>query len=269
MPIMRTSNYAGFTEGIAEGLSNAAKMNIRRPSIKPKRPSIKRLAAKRAKQGTLLDRAHRFLFNRRDESSYFEPHSIGFWRNLIIYFFLFSMVGHGMEVPYCAVMGSVFGIIENDYAAVVDPWYVPYWVYGFGAVALSLIMVPLKIKILDRCKTLWGACVLFFVCAVALCAILETVMGLIINQPDQFGEYPFWDNSKLPLNILQQGWIVNDFFLGFVSVFFVWVLFPLCQKCMKIIGEKWANRVFVGVAGCCALCCFFAYAWPALLNLFA
>lgn len=222
------------------------------------RPSVKREARRRAKEGSILERAHRFLFNRRDESSYFEPHSLGFWRNLVMYFFVFSMVGHGMEIPYCKIMG-LFGIVESDYAAVVDPWYVPYWVYGFGALALSLIMVPMKLRILKRRKTLWGACIEFFFCAVILCAVLETTMGLIVNQPNELGVYPFWDNSELPFNILKQGWLVNDIALGFVSVLFVWGIFPLCQKALKLIGDKWANRIFVGVAIMCGICCILSY----------
>lgn len=228
------------------------------------RPSVKH----EVREGSLIDRAHRFLFNRRDESSYFEPHSLGFWRNLLMYLFLFSMVGHAMEIPYCNAMGALFGIVEEDYAAMMDPWYVPYWVYGIGAVALSLIMVPMKINILKRRKTLWGACLEFFLIAVVLCAVLETVMGLIINQPDQFGKYPYWDNSALPFNILGQGWLVNDIFLGIVSVLFVWVLFPLCQKSLKLVGEKWANRIFIGVATFCGLCCIMAYVVPPLMSLF-
>ena len=268
-PVEKTQGGEQESRAKRFGFAIGSAISRARTSLRDKnsRPSVREKREKRESRGTIFQRAHRFLFNRRDESSYFEPHTIGFWRNLLVYLFLFSMVGHAMEIPYTSIMDALFGIVEEDYAANVDPWYLPYWVYGIGAVALTLIMVPMKIRILKHRKTLWGACLQFFAYAVILCAILETVMGLIINQPDEFGVYPFWDNSVLPLNILEQGWIVNDLFLGLVSVLYVWVLFPLCQKAFKLMGEKWANIVFVIACIFCAFCCIMSYAVPPIMAL--
>lgn len=195
-----------------------------------------------------------------DETRFFEPRTWFFWRGIVMYFFIFSVVGHWLEVPYCLSMHGLFGIVESDYAIWTDPLYVPYWVYGIGAAAVTLLLLPLKIKVVGQCKTMWGAALRFLVTAVVLCAALECIIGLIINQPDEFGEYPFWDNSVLPLNILDQAWLVNDFFLGLVALAYVWLAFPLCQKFMKLIGEKAANRVFVCVLALFAVICVVCYA---------
>ncbi|NGM17784.1 hypothetical protein GMI70_07230 [Eggerthellaceae bacterium zg-893] len=196
-----------------------------------------------------------FQLDKFEEESYFTPKTWGFWRGVIMYFFIFSLVGHWMEIPYCALMDALFGIVEPDYAAFVDPLHVPYWVYGAGTVVLTLVLLPLKISIVRRCKTLWGAALGFLVAAVAIAAVLETVIGLIINQPDAFGEYPYWDNSQLAGNILGQGWIVNDIGLGLVSLFYVWVVFPFCQKIFLSISPKAANRFFFIVLAVVALAC--------------
>lgn len=230
--------------------------------------TIKRRKTKRTAVESKVSRIRHRLLTRADEASYFEPHSWSFWRGIIMYLFVFSMVGHWMELPWCSFM-SLFGIVEADYAAVSDPWYVPYWVYGIGAAALTLIMLPLKVNIVKRRKTLIGAFLEFFVLAVVLCAFLETTIGLLINQPDATGEYPFWNNSQLPFNILEQGWLVNDLALGLVSILYVWVLFPLCQKFCKFIGMRRANKLFFGMCILCAVVCFVTYAVPPLMSLFA
>lgn len=205
----------------------------------------------------------RFLHAQAHPDHHFEPHTLAFWRNMLVYLFAFSMAGHAMEVPYCTLMGSLFGIVDDDYAAMVDPWYVPYWVYGAGAVVMVLTMVPAKARLLRACSTKQAAVLAFFVLAVGLCAVLETGIGLAINQPNHLGEYPYWDNSELPLNILGQGWLVNDVLLGAVATAFVWVVFPLCQRGIAALGRKLANGMFGASVTTCAACCTLTYALPA------
>lgn len=201
-----------------------------------------------------------FALTKEDETAFYAPKTWAFWRGIIMYLFLFSVVGHWLEIPYCFSMHSLFGIVEPDYAVWSDPLYVPYWVYGIGAAIITLFLLPLKINIVGRRKTMWGAALEFFVIAVVMCAAMECVMGWIINQPDQFGEYPYWDNSVLPLNIFGQAWLVNDIFLGLVSLAYVWLAFPFCQKALSLIGETAANRVFVMVGVMCLFVCLATYA---------
>ena len=104
---------------------------------------------------------------KEDETAYFEPRTWAFWRGIIMYFFLFSVVGHWMEIPYCLSMDALFGIVDADYAIFLDELYVPYWVYGAGAAAITILLLPLKIRLVGRRKTMWGAALEFFVMAVA------------------------------------------------------------------------------------------------------
>ena len=216
------------------------------------------------KATTLWHKDKRFfsqmVLTKEDETGYFEPKTWAFWRGIIMYFFLFSVVGHWMEIPYCLSMDALFGIVDADYAIFLDPLYVPYWVYGAGAAAITILLLPLKIRLVGKRKTMWGAALEFFVMAVVLCAALECIMGWIINQPDQFGEYPYWDNSQLPFNILQQAWLVNDIFLGLVTLGYVWFVFPFCQKFCKLIGDKAANGLFWAVIAFFIIICVLSYA---------
>lgn len=205
------------------------------------------------------------ILDKQDETSYYDLKSWEFWRGIILYFFLFSIVGHWMEVPYCAIMNLLFGIVSSDYAAFSDPLHVPYWVYGAGTVVLTLCLYPLKLRLIEKRKTMWGAALEFLFFAIIIAAVLETVFGLLINQPNAEGVYPFWDNSDLPGNILGQGWIVNDIGLGAVSLLYVWVVFPFLQKIMLSVNQRLANRFFIIVVVIIAIICVSWYL-PQVLN---
>lgn len=165
--------------------------------------------------------------------SYFKPSTWAFWRALIFCFIICNLIGHWLEIPYCNFM-SRFGIVDPEYAALNDPWYVPYFVYGLGAFAMTMILEPLKERFLARRKTIAGAVLETFFIMMFISMVLELTFGLIVNQPDANGVYPYWDNSQLPLNVGGQAWLVNDFFIGLMASVYVWLIFPA----VNILFEK-------------------------------
>lgn len=193
------------------------------------------------------------------EAGFFHPRTWFFWRTLIVCLAVFSIVGHWLELPYCMFMNHNFGIVAADYAVWHDPWYVPYWVYGIGAVVMTLVIEPIKEHIVRRRKTTVGALLETFVITFVLAAVLETVIGLIINQPDASGRYPYWDNSVLPGNILNQGWLVNDFFIGLLAVIYVWVFYPVICIMFRHLKPRTANVVFVIIMVLFAIACALTY----------
>lgn len=201
----------------------------------------------------------------RMESGYFQPRTWFFWRTLVVCLAVFSIVGHWMELPYCMIMNHHFGIVADDYAVWHDPWYVPYWVYGIGAVVMTLVIEPIKERIVRRRKTAIGALLETFVITFVLAAVLETVIGLIINQPDELGNYPYWDNSVLPGNIFNQGWVVNDFFIGLLAVIYVWVFYPAICTLFRHMKPRTANIAFVVIMVLFAIACAMSYL-PALMH---
>lgn len=194
-----------------------------------------------------------------EELGYFKPHTWFFWRTLILCLALFSIVGHWCELPYCLLMNHHFGIVADSYAVWHDPWYVPYWVYGIGAVVMTLVIEPIKEGIVRRRKTIWGALLETFVICFVLAAVLETVIGLIINQPNEHGQYPYWDNSVLPGNIFNQGWVVNDFFIGLLAVIYVWLFYPVICRIFMHMKPRTANIVFVILMVLFAIACIATY----------
>lgn len=206
-----------------------------------------------------MTHAHEHHFSRDSELGYFQPRIWAFWRSLIACFCIFTIVGHWLEIPYCSFMDHFFGIVEDDYAVWFDPWYHPYWVYGFGAVFMTLVIEPFKERILKRRKTLWGAVLQTFFFTVFISMALELAIGLLVNQPDEFGEYPFWDNSQLPLNIFGQAWLVNDIVIGIMATLYVWVLYPLICNAFLHMKPKTANIVFAAIVVVFLLCCTASY----------
>ena len=191
--------------------------------------------------------------------SWFAPKTWAFWRALIVCFFAFNIIGHWIELGYCVIIDAAFDVVEDDYPVWDDPWWHPYWVYGLGAVFMTLVFEPLKEHLSKRSKTIWGAVLKTFLLAILVSMTLELVFGLLVNQPDANGEYPYWNNEKLPFNILNQAWLVNDFFLGFAATVYVWLVFPLVCAGFERLKPRAANIVFAIITVGFALCCLTSY----------
>ena len=93
-------------------------------------------------------------------------------------------------------------------------------VYGIGVLVCAIALVPLRIQLVKRRKTMWAPHWNSSSPPVLVCMAMELAMGFLLNQPDAAGNYPLWDNSQLPGNILDQAWIVNDIGLGAVAMLY-------------------------------------------------
>ena len=198
-------------------------------------------------------------FSRIVSKSWFAPETWAFWRALIVCFFLFNILGHWIELGYCVIIDSLFHVVADDYAVWDDPWWHPYWVYGFGAVFMTLVFEPIKERLSKNSSSIWGTILKTFLLATFVSMVLELTFGLIVNQPDANGKYPFWDNSQLPFNVLNQAWLVNDFFLGFAATIYVWLVFPLICAGFERLKPRTANIVFVLITIGFGLCCLTSY----------
>ena len=195
----------------------------------------------------------------RERSILFAPKTWAFWRNNIMCFCVNNVLGHCLESLYCKIMDKCFGLIDDSYAVKFDPWYHPYWVYGLGGEAMTFIFEPIKESILRRHRSLSGAMLETYAIAVLAAMGMELGFGLLVNRPDEDGNYPYWDNSKLPLNIFKQAWLVNDLVIGAVAVVHVWLAYPLLCKVMSKLNERAANAVFAATVGAFAVACVSSY----------
>ena len=95
------------------------------------------------------------LLPKADELGSYTPDRWQFWRNVAVYFCVFSVVGHWLEIVYCSFM-NIFGIVDADSLVWDDPCY-PFLVYGVGAAVCTILLVPIKERLIVRRKTLLGA----------------------------------------------------------------------------------------------------------------
>lgn len=158
-------------------------------------------------------------------------------------FCIFSVVGHWLEIAYCSFM-DLFGIVADDSLVWDDPFY-PFIVYGVGTLVCSIMLVPLKDALVARFERRWIAGIIFYAITVIICMLMELCMGLMLNQPDQCGNYPLWDNSELPLNIFEQAWLINDIVLGSVAMLYTWIVYPICVKGLERMPAWLANILSV------------------------
>ena len=194
------------------------------------------------------------LLSREDELNEYAPETVVFWRNMALYFCSFSIIGHWLEIICCTLM-RLFGIYDSESLVRDDPFY-PFLIYGIGTLVCTIALTPpLKEKLIERHKTLLAAGLRFFIVTVIVCMLMELVMGLLLNQSDALGEYPLWDNSELPFNILDQAWLVKDVVLGAVAMLYTWIVYPLCEKVLAHIPSRILNPVSaVIIVGFIILC---------------
>lgn len=176
-----------------------------------------------------------------------------FWRNQAVYFCVFSMVGHWMEIVYCLIMDACFGIVDPESLVWDDALY-PFPVYGVAVVVCAVIFAPLRDYLVSRQANRQSsrqlrapasgtrvACGQFYLIAVVASMTMELTQGFIQNQPDENGVYPLWDNSQMPLNILGQAWLVNDILLGFALTLYVWLVLPALDAAVARLPRTVAN----------------------------
>ncbi|MEF9875686.1 MAG: hypothetical protein RR772_02150, partial [Gordonibacter sp.] len=137
--------------------------------------------------------------------NYYQPKTWAFWRNIIIYFCVFSVVGHWMEAAYCTLIR--FGILPGIYdptSQIWSDWLYPFVVYGFGAVACVLLLFPLKNFLQKKIRGLAAPLLLSFLANAFVCTLIELAMGLMLNQPLPDGTLPLWDYRDMFCNFMGQ-----------------------------------------------------------------
>lgn len=139
-----------------------------------------------------------------------------FWRNLTIYFFVFSLAGHWMEMVVTGFIGLLTGNLPTH--GIFDNWSEFYWVYGFGAVVCILLLYPLNTYI-GRQRILIN----YFINTLAV-AIIEYVAGWVIIL--RFGSNYCWDYSEKLFNLQGQICLQNTLFFGLVATIFTLSIYP-------------------------------------------
>ena len=195
------------------------------------------------------------ILSKEDERYGYEPGSFAFWRNLAVYFCVFSVVGHWMEAAYCTLIR--FGMIPGTYdpnSQIWSDWLYPFIVYGFGAVACVLLLYPVKNFLEKRIRSRVVPLLISFVVNALVCTAIELVMGLMVNQPGPDGKLPLWDYSDMFCNFMGQVCLQNAIAFGVVATLMTWVIYPALEQLLSKVPRDGMNIAFIAVTvGFCIL----------------
>lgn len=186
--------------------------------------------------------------NNTINSNYYKPRTWAFWRNIIIYFCVFSVVGHWMEAAYCTLIK--YGILPGIYdpnSQIWSDWLYPFVVYGVGAAACVLLFYPVKNFLLRKCKGVLVPLVLSFIVNALVCTLIELVMGLMLNQPLPDGTMPLWDYRDMFCNFMGQICLQNAIAFGLVATLMTWIIYPVLELGISRLSREAANILFVAV----------------------
>ena len=187
------------------------------------------------------------IFAEEYRKSFAQLNTWPFWRNMIVYFCVFSLLGHLIEWPYCAIGATFFNSVSWTDEVLANP-FKPFMVYGIGIIMCAILLAPIKSSLERIHAKGWQALLVFFVFGVFLGMAMELIQGFLQNQPDANGVYPLWDVHDYPGNILGQAWIVNDIMLGAVFTFATWHIFPMCEKRMAQLRAISEDKADMNVA---------------------
>ena len=193
-----------------------------------------------------------------DESQLFRPKDPSYWRNLAIYFCVFSVVGHWMEAGYCMLIriGLIPGVYDPN-SQIWSDWLYPFMVYGIGFVVCALVFFPLKNALQKKIKIPFLALIIVYLISCIVCSGIELAMGLVLNQPLPDGSLPLWDYRTLPFNFMGQICLTNSLAFGLAATFITWIVYPLLESMMvrinKDIMKIISVVVFLGFAFLLAL----------------
>ena len=170
-----------------------------------------------------------------------------FVRNLIIYFIVFSVVGHWMEMAMCQLI--ILNVVQGDY----DPtntmlwrdWLYPFPMEGAAVVVIALVLYPfflwLKKKFPGKKRII--AYVISFLAGALLCTIIEFSMGLLVND-----HYQLWDYRENFCNIMGQVCLQNTAAFGVVAAIITWWVYPLMERWIARVPRDIMNIAFVVIA---------------------
>ena len=168
-----------------------------------------------------------------------------FIRNLIIYFVVFSVLGHWMEAAFCQLirLGIVAGEFHPENTMLWRDWFYPYPMHGTAVILIALILNPLFELLKKKLKSKFAPYVVSFVINGLVCTLIEFCGGLMFN-----AHLENWDYSNMPFNFMGQVCLQNAVGFAIASSVIAWWLYPAMERMIARVRPATMNIVCVVVA---------------------
>ena len=179
-----------------------------------------------------------------------------FWRDLGIYFIVFSFAGHWAEMLFCynIYLGVFMGDVDFSEVMLWHQWLFPYFAEGVAVVLIVVLLTPVKEWLLKKFggRVLPAVLVSILVTA-AVCTTIDFTCGMICNQ-----NYEVWDYRALPFNFMGQVCLQNSTVYTVAASLILWIFYPLMDRGLRRMPRSFADGLFFALLG--------VYAFSALLH---
>ena len=170
-----------------------------------------------------------------------------FWRDLMVYFVVFSVLGHWAEILFCKLI--IAGVFMGDYdpsnAMLWSQWLFPFTAEGAALIAIVLILHPASRWLVRKTGgRIWLAVLLSFLLNAAVCTSIDFTTGMVANQ-----DYQLWDYRQMPFNFIGQVCLQNSMVYSIAATLIVWVVYPLMDKAFRRAPRGVVNAVALGLIG--------------------
>ena len=169
----------------------------------------------------------------KGQEKLWNPKSLTFWRDLLLFFCIFSVIGHWMEYWVCWLIR--LGIVPGEYDPNSGIWrdmLNPFFVYGAAMVFIGLLLYPFKEWLQGKIKNVPLTLLASFVANTLFCAVIELAMGLVLNTPPDpvTGKLPLWDYTNMDFNFMGQICLLNTTFFGIMATLMTWLVYPNLER---------------------------------------
>ncbi len=179
-----------------------------------------------------------------------------FWRDMIMYFIMFSFLGHWAEMLFCLLIeaGVFMGDFDLGNTMLWDQWLYPFSAEGIALILIVLILYPFKEWLLKRTGgRIAIALPVSFAINAIVCTSIDFTTGITAN-----ADYSLWDYRALPFNFMGQIVLQNSLVYSIAATLVVWVIYPLMDRIMAHLPRWFADALFWTLAS--------AYVFLALLH---
>ena len=164
-----------------------------------------------------------------------------FVRNMLMYFSVFSFLGHWMEMGFCMLirMGLVGGEYDPSNTMLWRDWFYPFPMHGTAVVLIGVALHPLWRWLVHKTNIAVGSALSFVLNGIA-CGTIEFVCGLMWN-----AELQNWDYTTMPFNIMGQVCLQNVVGFALAASIIAWMVYPWLERSIAKLPVNAVNIAFV------------------------
>lgn len=189
-----------------------------------------------------------------------------FWRDLIIYFIVFSFAGHWAEMSFCygIHLGIFMGDVDFSEIMLWHQWLFPYCAEGVAIILIVVVLTPIKEWLLRKfgwegpgtpykIKTLIPSVLVSIIITAIICTTIDFTCGMICNQ-----NYEVWDYRAIPFNFMGQICLQNSTVYSIAASLILWIFYPLMDTALRRMPKAISDALFFALLS--------IYAFSALLH---